>query len=129
LADAPYITQQSALARALADFQKQQGTAKTQYQGQYDLNLGDLTKQRTSGIADLQNDYASRGMLQSGVYGTAYSDLENEYKNRQTALDTARTNFLANLGNEATNFAGEQRDVLERAKQEAYARRLAKYNL
>jgi hypothetical protein len=105
------------------------GSQRQQYEGQYKLNLGELGNQRTDAFEDLENDYASRGLLQSGVYGSAYSDLENDYKRRQTDLDTARTNFLANLGTGLKNFQSEQGLTAEKARQEAIARRAAKYNL
>lgn len=100
-----------------------------QYQGQYGLNVQELGKQRETGFKDLENDYASRGLLKSGVYGTAYSDLENDFKRRQTDLDTARANFLANLQTGFGNFQTEQQTVAEKARQEAIARRAAKYGL
>lgn len=127
--DSAYIRQQSALARALADFKAQQASQTTQYQNQYGQNLGDLTKQRTNAFGDLENDYASRGLLKSGVYGTAYSDLENDYKSRQTALDSARAAFLANQGLDLKNFSTEQGLTLDKAKQDAIARRAAQYGL
>ena len=127
--DSAYIQQQSALARALADYKAQQASQTTQYQNQYGLNLSDLTKQRTSAFGDLENDYASRGLLKSGVYGTAYSDLENDYKSRQTALDSARSAFLANQGLDLKNYQTEQGLTLDKAKQDAIARRAAKYGL
>lgn len=127
--DSAYIRQQSALARALADFKAQQASQTTQYQNQYGQNLGDLTKQRTSAFGDLENDYASRGLLKSGVYGSAYSDLENDYKARQTALDSARSAFLANQGLDFKNFQTEQGLTLDKAKQDAIARRAAQYGL
>lgn len=127
--DSSYITQQSALARALSDYKKQMSGQQSQYEGQYGLNNTELKKQRETGFTDLENDYASRGLLQSGVYGKAYSDLENDYKRRQTDLDTARANFLANLQTGYGNFQTEQQTTAERARQEALARRAAKYNL
>lgn len=127
--DSSYITQQSALSRALTDYIAQMNSQKAQYQGQYDLNLKDLGTQRETGFNDLENDYASRGLLKSGVYGQAYADLEKDFNARQAALDTARTNFLANLTTGQKNFQTEQQLTAEKAKQEAVARRAAKYNL
>lgn len=127
--DSSYITQQSALSRALKDYIAQMNSQKQQYQGQYDLNLKDLGTQRETGFNDLENDYASRGLLKSGVYGQAYSDLEKDFNARQAALDTARTNFLSNLTTGQKNFQTEQQLTAEKAKQEAVARRAAKYNL
>lgn len=127
--DSSYITQQSALARALKDYIAQMNSQKQQYQGQYDLNLSELGTQRESGFEDLENDYASRGLLKSGVYGQAYSDLERDFNARQSSLDTARSNFLANLATGQKNFQTEQQLTAEKARQEALARRAAKYNL
>jgi hypothetical protein len=117
------------MKKAMADYLAQMNSQRQQYEGQYGLNAQELGKQRTTGFGDLENDYASRGLLQSGVYGKAYADLENDFKRRQTDLDTGRTNFLANLASGQKNFTTEQQLAMEKARQDAIARRAAQYGI
>ena len=127
--DSTYQNQLSALKKALADYMAQQGQAKTQYLTGYTGDLDTLKQNRTQGLGDLENDYASRGLLQSGLYADSMSDLNNDFDKRQAALDQARAAFLANQGSDLTNFKSEQQITQQRALQEAAARRAAQYGI
>lgn len=127
--DSTYRQQQSALAKAKADYLAQQNQAKTQYMTGYASDLDTLKTNRTSSLADLENDYASRGLLQSGLYADTLATTNNDWDKRQSALDQARAAYLSGLTNDLTNFTEEQNLTLERAKQEAAARRASQYGL
>lgn len=123
--DSTYQQQQSQYQKALSDFMAQQNTQRTQYDSQFKLDnnsLGDSRQQAEGGLTD---DYAGRGLLNSGVYGKAYSDLESDYDTRQTQLQTARQTFLQQLNDALTNLKGDQQTGLTQAKQDALARRAA----
>jgi hypothetical protein len=115
------------MRKAYADFLASQTNDKTQYQNQYGLNVKSLGEDRTKGFDDLLNDYAGRGLLNSGVYGKAYADLQTDYDARQTQLDTQRQAYLQDLATNLGNFKGDQATATTSAKQEALARRAAKY--
>lgn len=125
--DSTYQNQLSALKKALADYMAQQGQAQTQYLTGYTSDLDTLKQNRTQGLGDLENDYASRGLLQSGLYADSLSDLNTDYDKRQSALEQAKAAFLANQGSDLTNFKSEQQITQQRALQEAAARRAAQY--
>jgi hypothetical protein len=115
------------MRKAYADFLASQQNDQTQYQNQYGLNVKSLGDDRTEGFDNLLNDYAGRGLLNSGVYGKAYSDLQTDYDARQTQLDTQRQGYLQDLSTNLSNFKGDQSTATTSAKQEALARRAAKY--
>lgn len=127
LGDTTYQDQLAQLRKAYTDYVANQNLSRTNYQNQYGLNVRDLTKQRTQGLQDVTDDFASRGLSQSGLYGQAYADAQSEYDRRQTELDTARNAFLTDLAQQLSNFKGDQQTATTSAKQEAIARRAAQY--
>lgn len=127
--DTTYQSQIAQLRKAYTDYVAGQNNEKTNYSNTYALNKRGLNTDRTQAFTGLQDDYASRGLLQSGVYGKAYSDLQGDYSQRQAALDTERTSFLGDLATNLKTFQGDQTTTTTSARQEALARRAAKYNL
>lgn len=127
--DSTYQNQLSALKKALTDYMAQQGQSKTQYLTGYTSDADTLGQNRTEGLDNLENDYASRGLLQSGLYADSLSDLNTDFDKRQAALDQARAAFLAQQGSDLTNFKSEQQLTQQKALQEAAARRAAQYSV
>jgi hypothetical protein len=60
----------------LADRARQEGAAKQQYTTQN----GNLATQRTRDLADIMNDFASRGLLKSGLYAQRQGEYERDYR-------------------------------------------------
>lgn len=127
--DSAYMQQKSALDKAKADYLAQQGQSKTQYLTGYTGDLDTLKKNRVSSLSDLENDYAGRGLLQSGLYADSMSDMNTDFDKRTGALEQAKAAFLAQLAGDLTNFTSEQGLVLTKAQQEAAARRAAQYGI
>lgn len=125
--DSTYQSQLSALKKALADYMAQQGQGKNQYLTSYAGDAKTLGENRTQGLDDLGNDFASRGLLQSGLYADSLSDLNSDFDKRQAALEQAKAAFLAQQGSDLTNFQSEQQITKQKALQEAAARRAAQY--
>lgn len=127
--DSAYMSQKSALDKAMADYKAQQGQSQTQYLTGYAGDLDTLGKNRTSSLGDLENDFAGRGLLQSGLYADSMSDMNTDFDKRQSTLEQAKAAFLAQLSGDLTNFTSEQGLTLTRAQQEAAARRAAQYGI
>jgi hypothetical protein len=123
------MQQSAALQKAKQDYLAQQGQSKTQYMTNYTGDVDTLKKNRTESLGDLENDYASRGLLQSGLYADSMSDMNTDYDKRNSALEQAKAAFLSQLANDLTNFSSEQGLTLTKAQQEAAARRAAKYGV
>jgi hypothetical protein len=103
--------------------------AKTQYNTGYAQNTDTLKKSLADSLTGIQDDYASRGLLTSGLYADAMSDTNSDFAKRQAELDQARAQYLSGLSSDLTNFKSEQEIAMEKAKQEAAARRAAQYSL
>lgn len=127
--DTTFMGQEAGLKKAGANFNTQAANAAQQYGEQYNLNNTNLATAGQEARTGLTDDFASRGMLNSGVYGKAYADQETEYKGRQAALDQARTQFLTDQTAGRTNFTEEQNLSTQKARQDAINRRAAQYNL
>lgn len=127
--DDTYQAQTAALKKALSDYISQQGVAKNQYNVDYAARTNDLGIQKTRGLEDQANDFASRGMYFSGLYGRDLSNLVGDFARRQTDMDTARANYLANQATDLSNFQDQQGLTATKAKQDAIARRAAQYGI
>ncbi len=123
--DVAYKTQSDQLAKAWADYQAQSKQSENQYRTDYTSKQSELGKTRELAGQELEADYASRGMLGSGLYAKAYTDYSTDYDNRQKQLDTGLSDFLANLLSQTNNYKSEQDIASEKAKQDAIARRAA----
>lgn len=127
--DSTYQRQLAAYAKALADFQADQGLARGDYETGYQSTFRDIGLAKQTASDDLENDYASRGLLKSSLYNTALGDLNQQYQNQFTDLGKQRTAFLDQLGQEFSKYKNEQSTQQQNAMQEALRRRSEKYNL
>lgn len=127
LNDDTYKTQHAALLDAMADYTNQNKLQADQYGTTYKQNTDALKKNREQSEASMTDDYASRGLLNSGIYTKAFTDLGTDYAGRQTGLDTDQANFLANLKLAMDNFTKDQGTQENKAKQDAINRRAAQF--
>jgi hypothetical protein len=127
--DTTYQAQAAALAKALTDYRAQMGQQQNQYSTDYATRVNDLNINRGRSIEDQQNDFASRGQYFAGTYGKGYSDLVGDFARRQSDMDTARANFLANLSTNLNNFQDQQGVDMTSARQQAIERRAARYGV
>lgn len=136
-----YIARERALQAMLDEFNVKQATDKARYEENYGKSLSELGYDPTSAKFDLgelltsgqrattsgkaynalRNDFAARGMLQSGAYQAAQGVLRDQLMQQREAIDKQRTRFLedqntALLGQQAQ--AEQQRQAaLEAARQ------------
>lgn len=127
--DSTYMQQKSALDKAKADYLAQQNKSKTNYQTSYATDLDTLKTNRTNALGELENDFAGRGLMNSGLYADSLSTANNDWDKRTSALEQARAQFLESLAGDFSNFSQEQVLTLQRAQQEAAARRAAQYGI
>lgn len=122
--ESDYQTQLKQLAKALGDFQADAGRRKGTLESEYGLSKKALGDQRLQDLEGIEEDYASRGMLKSGVYAGAVGDYETEYGQRLGDLDRRQQQALQLLGQEQSQY--EQQNFLEQqAAREAAIRRRA----
>lgn len=127
--DTTYQRQSAAYKKALADFQAEQGLSRTDYDTGYQNTRRDIGLSKADAAEDLQNDYASRGLLRSSLYNTDLGELNQQYQNQYTDLDKQRTAFFDQLMQQLTGFKNEQATQQQNAMAEALRRKAEKYNL
>jgi hypothetical protein len=127
--DSTFQSQNNALSKAWADYQNNAKLQTDQYTNQYNTNKDQLGKQKIIDQSALEDDYASRGLMNSGLYGKAFTDFTNDYATKFTNLDTAKSDFLANLLAAQQGFQSDQQVQTDKARQDAINRRAAQYGL
>jgi hypothetical protein len=122
--DTAYNSQKSAYQKALADYAAQMQAEQGKYSGEYDAQTKQLGLDRTEGLTNLKDDYASRGLIQSGVYADALGDLNTKYDTSAADLERAKQAYMSDLTTGQQNFQTTQQTLLEKARQDALNRRL-----
>jgi hypothetical protein len=127
--DSTYQSQAAAFIKALADYKAQQAHATSDYSTNYAARTNDLGINKVRSVDNQANDFAARGTYVSGVYGKEYSDLLGDFARRQSDMDTAKSQYLAGLQQDYTNFFGQQQIDQTKAKQDAINRRALQYGI
>lgn len=88
-----------------------------------------LATEKQKSAEDMQNDFAARGLLGSGVYADKLAEFEKNYQNQGT---DATTSYRRNVNQLLTDLKDAKRlrnSSLRQAKLEAIRRRAEKYGL
>lgn len=128
-ADTAYLGQKSSYEKALKDYQAQKAAEEGKYNNEYNSSVSKLNTDRDTQQTALTDDYAGRGLLQSGVYADALGDFQNNFKTQAGDLERAKSAYFGDLATDSTNFQTQQQLQLQQAKDAAAARRTAKFNL
>lgn len=113
----------------LTDFQSGQLNTRNQNSQSFAQRLRDLQQAQTADEANLAEDFAGRGLSNSGVYADALSQLQNQYLTSQGNLQSEQTNSEADLASQLANFQSQQAAAQQQAYLDAIARRAAQYGL
>ena len=109
----------------LADQGRQKGSAREQFRTQ----KTQLGEQRTRDLRDIESDFASRGLLQSGLYAGRLGEYEKDFAGNLKSYQQAYDDFLRQLSAAQQQLRSQQELESERARQEALARRASRYGL
>lgn len=127
--DSTYQGQYSSLQKALDD-QKNQYNSQTGIVNQdFATALQKLQDQRTQDLQAMQNDYAARGLLNSGLYTDALGQYDTKYQQQYGELGTDQQRSLADLLSSLNAYSSENTATLSAAKQDAIRRRAAQYGI
>lgn len=153
--DQSYIRQMAALKAALDNFIADQGAQTTRYNTDFNEGIKQLgwmgrpqaegdsgwdseggtwneTDQNTASgraFTNQLNDFASRGILQSSLFGTARNDLQRSLNDQLGSVVTGRRNFLDDLTRQRTSYTQENENSGRSAREEALARMAAQIGL
>lgn len=149
-ADQAYQAQISALAKALSDYRADNQHQQDQYNTDFSKSLDTLGWTPGANATDVNggswnwndqntasgkayqnqlNDFASRGLLQSSLYGQANNDLVRSLTDQLTGLQTAKSNFMTNLAQQLSAYQNQNTASQQQAKADALARYAAQYGV
>lgn len=115
--------------RSLADFLSELGRRKGEAGTQFNTTKASMERDRAQQLEDLRNEFASRGLIQSGLYGEEQGRFQQQFAQQMTALEQQQAALMADLMGQETNYRRENDLAMEAAKQEALQRRAAKYKI
>lgn len=115
--------------RTLADFLSELGRRRGEAGTQFNQTKASMERDRVQQLEDLRNEFASRGLIQSGLYGEEQGKFQQQFTDQSTALQQQQAALLADLMSQEKNYRRESDLSLQAAKQEALQRRAAKYQI
>jgi len=127
--DTGYLGQMQQLQKALSDFQASQLQQQNQFDVDNTRQLRDLGIQQQQQQDSLQEDFAARGLANSGAFADALGQLNQGFLGQQTDLNTGRSNFMSQLEQALQDFQSQQNMAQQQARQDAIGRRAQKFNL
>jgi hypothetical protein len=127
--DSVYQQSLSGGKRSLADYLSELGRRRGEAGTQFNQTKAGMERDRTQQLSDLENEFASRGLIQSGLYGEEQGKFQQQYSDQLNALGQQQSGLLADLLSQETNYRRENDLSMQQAKQEALARRAAKYKI
>lgn len=113
----------------LEQFQADRARQEAQAQQQFELSQSTAQEQRERDLRDIEADFASRGVLHSGLYGSRLGEYEQDFNTLMQGYQTQYDDFLRQLADAQSQLEEQQRLESERARQEALARRATRYGL
>lgn len=127
--DSAYQSGVSGQNRALKDYfaeiNRRRGEATTQY-GQ---TKASMERDRVRQLDDIRQEFASRGLIQSGLFADEQGKFQQQFTDQLNSLDAQQKALLADLLSQQTNYQREHDMTVEQLRQEALARRAAKYGI
>lgn len=97
--------------------------------GDYQDSRRALKEQRGGDLEDLEEDFASRGLLKSGLYAGEVGDYEEEFAERLANLGTKKTQAIEALQQELDKFKSANKLRRQSAREQAVRRRAEKFDL
>jgi len=127
--DSAYQTAISGGKRSLTDFLSEMTRRRGEAGTQFNQTTASMERDRVQQLDDLRNEFASRGLIQSGLYGQEQGKFQQKFTEQQTALQQQQTALLADLMGQEKNYRRENDLATQQAKQEALLRRSQKFSL
>lgn len=127
--DSEYQSVLRDLARSLGDYRARQTIEKNRSGTEYGFAKRLMGQQQTNDLGDMKDDFAARGIVNSGVYAGRVGEYNTQYGQKVAEL-------TRNYGYQKQDYASSYRDYLrqqsfqkEAARQAAIRRRAAKLGL
>lgn len=127
--DTVFQSSKNSYAKALQDYMAQDAAERAKYNNEYGASVQKLQQDKTINQQALNDDYASRGLLTSGLYANALNEFQNKYATQQADMERAKQAYLGDLTTDQNNFKTQQQLQIQQAQDAAAARRKATLGL
>jgi hypothetical protein len=105
------------------------GTLQGNVLEDYNITNQRLGEEKTRSTQDVANDYAARGLLQSGLYNVANTDLANKYLQQSEDAKSSWERNRDKLGQDVMDAFGLMKQQRDQARLAALRRRVETYGL
>lgn len=115
--------------KSLADFLSETGRRRGEAGTQFKQTQASMERDRVRQLDELRQEFASRGLIQSGLFGEEQGRFQQQFTDQSTALNQQQAALLADLLGQEKNYRREHDLANEAAKQDALLRRAQKYKI
>lgn len=125
-ADADYWDTLNALLKNADNYRANMDLQKSRLNEDYGISQAQLAKQRGRDLTNIREDFAARGVVKSGGYGTRVGQYETDYNDQLAALARARDRSLQDVSMGYEQYLDQWRLQKQQAINDAIQRKLAK---
>lgn len=115
--------------RTLSDFLSEIGRRKGESQVQFGQTKGQLEEDRVRQLERMRDEFASRGLIHSGLYGEEQGKFQEAFQKQLQQLEQQQAALLSDFLSQERDFRREQELAMEVARQEALSRRAQKFGI
>ena len=130
--DSTFMDQKSAYANALKKFIEDNDRQSKILDADAGTAKAGIARNRTAGLTSLGEDFASRGMVNSGLYTNEQGKASQQYQKQDDQVTTGLKNAKDDLGFRRAKYEaenGENGTNIQAARREAFARLAASQGL
>lgn len=127
--DTTYQGQLSDLQKQLEQFKTSNTSQRGIVSQDFATALKKLQDQRTTDLSDLQNDFAARGLLNSGLYTDALGKYNTDFQGQVGELNTSQQRSLSDLISSLAGYQTENSSSAAAARADAIRRRAQQYGI
>lgn len=127
--DTTFQSQKSLFQKALEDYMLSQGIQRGRINQDFDRTMGRLGLQRGRDLEGMEDDFAGRNMIHSGLYGENVGEYNTDFQNVVNDLNLDKSRSLEDLVNQLRMFQSELAAQEENARLEAIRRRAEQYSV
>lgn len=127
--DTTYNDQTSQLRAQLEKFKTDNASQQSMVGQDFQTALQKMMSQRDSDLGNIQNDFAARGLLNSGLYTDAVGKYNTDYESQKGDLQTGEQRSLSQLLADLSNYQTENSSGMTAAQQDAIRRRAQQYGI
>lgn len=127
--DANYNQGLSELMRTLDQYKAGNADSRGDVQEAFKTAMQRMGEEKTKSLQGLQEDFASRGLLTSGLYTQSVSDYDKQYGDRVSDMTRDQQNQTENLNRDLSNYQSLTKSKQADLKLDAIRRRAEKYGI